>query len=144
MCGDAVTGLEIGDGTDDLTVFGEKTVTSAVDAFGVEGSESLFEQLDAMPAKEDLPFCGSLQTEFECLDAFGLFVEAMNKPFSDRGRSLEGFACHHIEHGDIACMSDTGEDREFELGTDGAEGIGVKTREIGGCSAATDDDDCVK
>ena len=139
MGGDDVAGMEIMDGADDLSVLGEEAVSHAIDALGVTGGESLLEQFDAMTPDEDLPLGGALKSHEQIVDTRHLIVHAVDKPLGHSGRGLQGLMRHQIEHGHIARMPDTGEDRQVELRTDGAELVVVEATQISRRSAASND-----
>ncbi len=144
MGGDDVAGMEIMDGADDLSVLGEEAVSHAIDALGVTGGESLLEQFDAMTPDEDLPLGGALKSHEQIVDTRHLIVHAVDKPLGHSGRGLQGLMRHQIEHGHIARMTDTGEDRQIELRTDGAELVVVEATQISRRSAASNDYNAIK
>ncbi len=144
MGGDDVAGMEIMDGADDLSVLGEEAVSHAIDALGVTGGESLLEQFDAMTPDEDLPLGGALKSREQVVDTRHLIVHAVDKPLGHSGRGLQGLMRHQIEHGHIARMTDTGEDRQVELRTDGAELVVVEATQISRRSAASNDYNGIK
>jgi hypothetical protein len=97
MGGDPIAGREFRNRTDGLTVLGHEAVAHAVYAFGVTGCEALFEQLNPMFSNEYLPFCGACEPRHEVSYPFGLSVQTVYQPFSDRRRRLERVVRHKIE-----------------------------------------------
>lgn len=139
VCGDDVARVEVVNGSDGLTVLSEEAVALAVDTLGVTSVEALLEEFDAVLSEEELAFLGALESEDEVVDAVHLFVHAMDEPFGDGGRCLERLMGDEVQDRDIAGVTDTGEDRQFELRTDGTELVVIKTGEVGGGTTAADD-----
>ena len=113
-----------------MAVLGQETIAHAIDALGVAGGEPLLQKLDAMTADEYLPFRCALEPCEQFCDAVLLLLHAVDEPFGNGGRRLERLMGDEIEDGDVACVSDAGEDRELELRTDGAEGVVVEAGEV--------------
>ena len=147
MGGEGCAGREIfkvSDGTDDAVIKREEAVSSAVELFGITSLQTLFEHFDPMEAKEFLPFGSTLKPCEKVNYAVLLGLHAMDEPLSNSGRRLECFVRDEVENGDVACVTDTGEDRQFELRTDRTKRISVETTEIRRSSAAPDDGDAVE
>ena len=142
--GDSVAGLEVMDGADDAAVLGEEAVAHAVDTGGVAGFESMFQEFDPMVAQEELSVRRSTESGEEFVDTLALGLHAMDEPFGDGGRCLEGLVGDEVEDRDVACVADTGEDGEVELGADGAELVIIKTAQICCRSSAADNYDSIK
>ena len=136
--------LKVSDGADNAVIKRKEAVSSAVKLFGITSRQTLFEHFDTMESKEFLPFGSTLKTCEKVYDAILLGLQAMDEPLGDRSRCLERFVRDEVEDGDVACMTDTGEDRQFELRTDRTKRITVETTEIRRSSAASDDGDAVE
>ena len=141
--GDDVARVEVVNGSDGLTVLGEEAVALVVDTLGVTSGESLLEEFDPVLSDEELAFLGAPESEDEVGDAVHLFVHAMDEPFGDGGRGLERLMGDEVQDRYVAGVTDTGEDRQFELRTDGAELVVIEAGEVGGGTTASDDYDGV-
>ena len=118
--GEEVAGLEFVYRSDDMSVLGEEAVAHAVDTVGVAGVESVLKEFDPMAAEEELSVRRSMESGEQVVDTVALVLHAMDEPFGDGGRCLEGLVGDEVEDGDVAGMADAGEDGEVELRADGA------------------------
>ena len=137
---DAVANLEFSYRTHHFAVLGQQTVAHPIDALGIAGCEALLQQFDPMATNQHLPFCRLRQPHSKRLDASGLFVHSMNEPFGYCRRCFERLMRHKIEDAHISCVTDATQDRQRELRTNGTERVAVETTQVGGCTAAADDD----
>lgn len=132
-------------GADDMSVrVGKQTITPAVDALGVACLKPYAQHIDTMPANEDLAFAGASQALTEVVDTLFLIAKTTDEEGSHGGRGLERQVGNHIHDADVACMADTGQDGQWELGTVAGQFVAIEAPEVGGGTAAAYDNDGIK